>query len=98
MGVARRRGVAEPTEYRWRRESGGVRVDQAKRLVADQALDNAMGRDVAAGIFCARPRGGGRPPPSPTSPPCRRGGPARSPARRGRCSATGPGRPRMSRR
>ena len=60
--VARRLGVAEPTYYRWRREYGGLRVDQAKRLkelerengrlerlVADQALDNAMLRDVAAG-------------------------------------------------
>ena len=60
--VARRLGVAEPTYYRWRREYGGLRVDQAKRLkererensrrkrvVADQARDNAMVRDVAAG-------------------------------------------------
>ncbi len=62
--VARRLGVAEPTYYRWRREDGGLRVDQAKRLkererensrlkrvVADQARDNAMVRDVAAGNF-----------------------------------------------
>ena len=62
--VARRLGVAEPTYYRWRREYGGLRVDQAKRLkererensrlkrvVADQALANAMVRDVAAGNF-----------------------------------------------
>ena len=62
--VARRLGVAEPTYYRGRREYGGLRVDQAKRLkelerensrlkrvVADQALDNAMLRDVAAGNF-----------------------------------------------
>ena len=62
--VARRLGVAELTYYRWRREYGGLRVDQAKRLkelerensrlkrlVADQALDNAMLRDVAAGNF-----------------------------------------------
>ena len=62
--VARRLGVAEPTYYRWRREYGRLRVDQAKRLkelerensrlkrlVADQALDNAMLRDVAAGNF-----------------------------------------------
>ncbi len=62
--VARRLGVAEPTSDRWRREYGGLRVDQAKRLkqlesensrlkrlVADQALDNAMLRDVAAGNF-----------------------------------------------
>ncbi len=62
--VARRLGVAEPTYYRWRREDGGLRVDQAKRLkererensrlkrvVADQARANAMVRDVAAGNF-----------------------------------------------
>ena len=62
--VARRLGVAEPPSYRWRCEYGGLRVDQAKRLkalerensrlkrlVADQALDNAMLRDVAAGNF-----------------------------------------------
>ncbi len=62
--VARRLGAAEPTYYRWRREDGGLRVDQAKRLkererensrlkrvVADQALANAMVRDVAAGNF-----------------------------------------------
>ena len=60
--VARRLGVAEPTYDRWRREDGGLRVDQAKRLqererensrlqrlVADQALDTALLRDVAAG-------------------------------------------------
>ena len=62
--VARRLGVAEPTYYRGRREDGGLRVDPAKRLkererenrrlkrvVADQALANAMGRDGAAGNF-----------------------------------------------
>ena len=109
--VARRLGVAEPTYYRWRREYGGLRVDQAKRLkalerensrlkrlVADQALANAMVRDVAAGNFCARPSGAGRHPPARTSTRCRSGGPARSPARRGRHSAPCPGRPRMSRR
>ncbi len=62
--VVRTLGVSEQTYYRWRREYGGLRVDQAKRLkglerensrlkrlVADQALDNAMLRDVAAGNF-----------------------------------------------
>ena len=62
--VARRLSVAEPTYGRWRREYAGLRVDQAKRLkelerengrrkrrLADQALDNAMLRDVAAGNF-----------------------------------------------
>ena len=59
--VARTPGISEPTYSRWRREYGGLRIDQAKRLkelerengrlrrlVADQALDNAMLRDVAA--------------------------------------------------
>ena len=62
--VARRLGVAEQTDYRWRREYGGLRVDQAKRLkererenvrrkklVADQALDNAIRKEVASGNF-----------------------------------------------
>ncbi len=109
--VARRRGVAEPPYSRWRREYGGLRVDQAKRLkalerensrlkrlVADQALDNAMLRDVAAGNFCARPSGAGRRPTSRTSTRCRSGELARSPGRRGPRSATCPGRPRMRRR
>ena len=109
--VARRLGVAEPTYYRGRREDGGLRVDPAKRLnererensrrkrvVADQALANAMVRDGAAGTFCARPRGAGRHPPARTRTRCRSGGPARSPARRGRPSAPCPGRPRMRRR
>ena len=62
--VARKLGVSEQTYYRWRREYGGLRVDQAKRLkalerenlqlkkiVADQALDNAMLRDLSWGNF-----------------------------------------------
>ena len=62
--VARRLGVAEQTDSRWRRESGGLRLDQAKRfkeleqenarlkrLVADQALDHAILKEVASGNF-----------------------------------------------
>jgi len=30
--VARKLGIAEQTYYRWRKEYGGMRVDQAKRL------------------------------------------------------------------
>lgn len=57
-------GIAEQTYYRWRREYGGMKVDQAKRLrelekengrlkklVADQALDIAILKDVASGNF-----------------------------------------------
>ena len=62
--VVRKLGVSEQTYYRWRREYGGMKVDQAKRLkelerensqlkriVADQALDNAMLRELAPGNF-----------------------------------------------
>ena len=62
--VIRRLGVSEPTYYRWRREYGGLQVDQAKRLkelerenarlkklVAEQALDNDILREVARGNF-----------------------------------------------
>jgi len=51
----RKLGISEQTYYRWRREYGGMRVDQAKRLkelesenvrlkklVADLSLDNAI--------------------------------------------------------
>jgi len=62
--VVRKLGVSEQTYYRWRREYGGMRVDQAKRLkelerenaqlkkiVADQALDNSMLRELSRGNF-----------------------------------------------
>ena len=62
--VSRRLGVTEQTFYRWKKEYGGLKVDQAKklkelerensrlkRLVADQALDNAMLKDLASGNF-----------------------------------------------
>ena len=62
--ACRKIGVTEQTYYRWRKEYGGLRVDQAKRLkdlekenarlkklVADQALDNAILKEVASGNF-----------------------------------------------
>jgi transposase-like protein len=62
--VARKLGITEQTYYRWRKEYGGLRVDQAKRLkelekenarlkrlVADQALDNAILKEVSSGKF-----------------------------------------------
>ena len=62
--VARELGVSEHTYYRWRKEYGGVRTDQAKRLkhlekenerlkklVADLSLDNAILKDAAEGNF-----------------------------------------------
>ncbi len=55
-------GVTDQTYYRWRAEYGGMRVDQAKRLkqlekensqlkklLAEQALDNAILKEAAAG-------------------------------------------------
>ena len=60
----RRLGIAEQTYSRWRKEYGGLRLDQAKRLkelekenarlkklVADQALDNAILKEVSSGKF-----------------------------------------------
>jgi transposase-like protein len=62
--VCRKIGVSEQTYYRWRREYGGLRVDQAKRLkqlekenarlkkvVADQAVDIAILKEVSEGNF-----------------------------------------------
>ncbi len=62
--VVRKLGITEPTYYRWRKEYGGLRLDQAKRLkelekentrlkrlVADQALDNAILKEVSSGKF-----------------------------------------------
>jgi putative transposase len=62
--VGRRLGVTVQTYYRWRKEYGGLKTDQArklkdlekenarlKRLVADLALDKAMLQEVASGNF-----------------------------------------------
>ena len=62
--VCKQLEVTEQTYYRWRKEYGGLRMDQAKRLrelekentrlkrvVADQALDNAILREAASGNF-----------------------------------------------
>jgi transposase-like protein len=62
--VSKKLGISEQTYYRWRKESGGLRLDQAqrlkaleqenlrlKKLVADQALDNAVLKEVASGNF-----------------------------------------------
>ena len=38
--VCRRIGVSEQTNYRWRKEYGGLKVDQAKRL-KDLEAENA---------------------------------------------------------
>ncbi len=62
--VVRKLGITEQTYYRWGKEYGGLRLDQAKRLkelekentrlkklVADQALDNAILKEVSSGKF-----------------------------------------------
>ena len=56
--------IAEQSYYRWRREYGGLQVDQAKRLkeleqenqklkrlVANLSLDNLVLKDFASGNF-----------------------------------------------
>ncbi len=58
--VCRKLGVTEQTYYRWRKEYGGVRTEQVKRLkelekenarlkklVADLSLDNAILKEAA---------------------------------------------------
>src|SRR6201994_2654786 len=65
--------VAENTYYRWRREYGGMKVDQArrlkdlekenarlKRLLADAELDKAILKEAVSGKYLAR-RSGARP-------------------------------------
>lgn len=57
-------GLTEQTYYRWRKEYGGMRVEQARRLkeiekensrlrklVADLSLDNAILKEAARGNF-----------------------------------------------
>lgn len=62
--VVRRLGVTQVTYYRWRKEYGGMKVDQAKRLkdlekenarlkrlLADAELDKAILKEAASGNF-----------------------------------------------
>jgi transposase-like protein len=62
--ACRKIGVTEQTYYRWRKEYGGMRVEQArklkelekenarlKKLVADISLDNAILKEAAEGNF-----------------------------------------------
>ena len=44
--VCRTLEVSEQTYYRWRREYGGLNTTQAKKLVADISLDNAILKEV----------------------------------------------------
>ena len=60
--AARKIGVTDMTYYRWRREYGGMRIEQVKRLkqleqentrlkriVADLSLDNAILKEASRG-------------------------------------------------
>jgi transposase-like protein len=62
--VCRSIGVTENTYYRWRKQYGGMQVEQArqfkdlqrensqlKKLVADLSLDNAILREAGKGNF-----------------------------------------------
>jgi transposase-like protein len=62
--VIRKLGVSDVTYYRWRKEYGGMQVEQArkykdlekenarlKKLVADLSLDNAILKEVSKGNF-----------------------------------------------
>ncbi len=62
--ASRKIGIIEQTYYRWRKEYGGMRIEQAKRLkalekenarlkklVADISLDNAILKEVAEGNY-----------------------------------------------
>jgi putative transposase len=45
--VCRTLGIAEQTFYRWRREYGGLKVEQAKRLKALEQENTRLRRAVA---------------------------------------------------
>jgi putative transposase len=62
--ASREAGITEQTYYRWRKEYGGLKVDQAKRLkeleqensklkrlVAELSLDKQILQDIARGNF-----------------------------------------------
>ena len=62
--ACRQAGISDQSYYRWRKEYGGMKIDQAKRykeldqenaklkrLVADLSLDNAMLKEINKGNF-----------------------------------------------
>jgi len=62
--ICKQLAITDQTYYRWRKEYGGLKVDQAKRLkelerenarlkkvVADQVLDIAILKEAASGNF-----------------------------------------------
>jgi putative transposase len=64
FAILKKIGISDVTYYRWRKEYGGMRVDQAKRLkdleqensrlkklVADLSLDYAILKEASRGNF-----------------------------------------------
>ncbi|PKN33194.1 MAG: hypothetical protein CVU61_14340 [Deltaproteobacteria bacterium HGW-Deltaproteobacteria-19] len=64
LQICREMGIAEQTYYRWRREYGGMKVDQARRLrglekentrlkkaVADLTLDKLILKEALEGNY-----------------------------------------------
>ena len=62
--ICKKLGISEQTYYRWRKQYGGMQVNQAKRLkeleqenarlkklLAESVLDNAILKEVASGNF-----------------------------------------------
>ncbi len=62
--ISRQLGVTEQTYFRWRKEYGGLKIDQAKRLkeleqenarlrlaLSDAVIDNQILREVSRGNF-----------------------------------------------
>lgn len=62
--AAREAGITEQSYYRWRREYGGLQIEQAKRfkelerenarlkrIVADLTLEKTILKDIASGNF-----------------------------------------------
>jgi transposase-like protein len=62
--VSKKIGVSDHTYYRWRKEYGGMRIEQARRLkeleqensrlkklVADLSLDNSILKEASRGNF-----------------------------------------------
>jgi transposase-like protein len=71
--AAKQVGATVQTYYRWRKEYGGMKLDQAKRLkqlegenvrlkrlLAEAELDKAILREAASGKYWARPGGARR--------------------------------------
>jgi transposase-like protein len=62
--ILRQLGISDATYYKWRKQYGGLRVDQARRLkeleqengrlrkvVSDLSIDNAILKEAARGNF-----------------------------------------------